>query len=115
MKHSKPVKLSVRGLGNVPSFKNSKVIRTKPKPSLTTKPQIKEWMDRAAASIESQLISLYQIAEAETPTGQSLQSWILSSLPLDDDLVWVGVTCGSWRRVKPGEEGFELIIEAAPA
>lgn len=105
------MKLSVQGLGHVPSFKNHKRIITNPKPRLITKPAHHEWMDKAAASIESQLISLYQIAEAETPTGQSLQSWIQSSMPLDDDLVWIGVPCGNWRRVKLGEEGCEITIE----
>ena len=105
------IRLTVQGLGHIPSFKNQKMIVTKPKPRLMTKPERQEWMDEAAACIESQLISAYQTAEAATPTGQSLQSWILSSLPLDDDLVWIGVPCGSWRRVKPGEEGCEILIE----
>lgn len=111
MNYAKPVKLTVQGLGHVPSFKNHKRIITRPNPRLMTRPEVQEWMDKAAASIESQLISLYQIAEAVTPTGQSLQSWIQSSMPLDDDLVWIGVPSGNWRRVKPGEEGFEIIIE----
>jgi hypothetical protein len=26
-------------------------------------------------------------------------------------LVWIGVPCGSWRRVKKGEEGCDILIE----
>lgn len=104
----KPLKFVVQGIGNCPSFKNSKMIA---RGRLITDPKKQDWMDKAAASIESQLISLYRIAEAETPTGQSLQSWIQSCMPLDDDLVWIGVPSGTWRRVKPGEEGFEITIE----
>lgn len=102
------IKLVVTGLGHVPSFKNGKMMA---RGRLITDPKKQKWMQKAAASIESQLSSLSLIAEAVTPTGQSPRSWTLSCLPLDDDLEWIGVTCGSWRRVRRGAEGFELLIE----
>ena len=105
---SKSVTLKVQGLGHTPSFKNKKMIA---RGRLITNPKKQKWMEKAAASIESQLRSLYQTAEDGMVTGQSLQSWILTSLPLEDSLVWVGMPCGSWRRVKKGEEGFEMTIE----
>lgn len=103
-----PIRLVIQGQGHVPSFKNGKMLA---RGRLITHPKKQAWMEKAAASIASQLISLYQTAEAETPTGVSLQSWIQSSMPLDDSLDWIGVPCGSWRTVKKGSEGAEVIIE----
>jgi len=106
--HSSKLTLTITGLGHVPSFKNGKMMS---RGKLITDPKKQKWMKAASASIESQLQSLFQTAEAGTQTGQSLQSWIQSSMQLDDDLAWVGVTCGSWRRVSKGKEGAMIEIE----
>lgn len=104
----KPIRLTVLGLGHVPSFKNGKMLA---RGRLITDPKKQKWMEKAAASIGSQLSSLSLIAAAGTETAQSARSWTLSCLPLDDDLDWIGVPCGSWQRVKKGDEGCEVLIE----
>lgn len=101
------IKLVVKGIGHAPSFKNNKMLT---RGMLITNPKNQKWMKKAAASIVSQLTSLYQTEEIETRTGQSLQEWIVSSLPLDDSLAWTGVPCGNWRRVKKESEGLEIKI-----
>ncbi len=100
--------IRISGLSHVPSFKNGKMLT---RGRLITDPQKQQWMEKAAASIESQLRSLFQTAGAGTQTGQSARSLIPTCLPLDDSLEWIGVPCGSWRRVKKGEEGAEITIE----
>ena len=104
----KPITLRVANLGHVPSFKNGKMLA---RGRLITHPKKQKWMEEAAASIASQLRSLCPTSGSGTQTGQSLPSWIHTSLPLDDSLTWVGVTCGSWRRVRQGEEGAIITIE----
>lgn len=109
MKPTSPIiKLVVTGIGHVPSFKNNKMLT---RGRLITDPKKQKWMEKAAASIASQLNSLCPTAEPGTPTELSVRCWIVSSLPLDDSLEWIGVPCGSWQRVKKGAEGAELTIE----
>lgn len=100
--------LRVSGQGHVPSFKNNKMMT---RGRLITDPKKQQWMEKAAASIESQLRSLFQTAGAGMQTGQSAHSLIPTCLPLDDSLEWIGVPCGNWHRVKKGEEGAEITIE----
>lgn len=104
----KGIRLVVKGLGHVPSFKNKKMIT---RGKLITDPKKQAWMEKAAAAIESQLRCLFQTEGAGTVTEQSLRSLILTLLPLDDSLDWIGVPSGSWRRVKKGEEGAVIEIE----
>lgn len=78
-----PIRLEIKGLGNIPSFKNNKMLA---KGRLITNPENQKWMDRCVHSFESQLISLYQTREDGMRTGRSLQSWIASVLPLDDSV-----------------------------
>jgi hypothetical protein len=101
----KSVKLEIKNQGHVPSFKNGKMMT---RGRLITDPKKQKWMEKAATCMESQLRSLYQTSETGMQTGLSLQSWILTYLPLDDCLKWIGVPCGSWRKVKKGEEGAEI-------
>lgn len=101
--------LVVNGLGHVPSFKNGKMMA---RGRLITDPKKQKWMKLVAASFVSQLNYEYQTREHVMPTGQSPPCWILSSMPLDDSLEWIGVPCGTWRRVKKGEEGATITIEA---
>jgi len=103
----KSLTLEIKGLGHVPSFKNGKMMA---RGRLITDPKKQAFMKKAAASIESQLRSLYQTTETGTQTEQSLRSWILTSLPLEDSLKWIGVPCGTWRKVKKGEEGALIEI-----
>jgi predicted glutamine amidotransferase len=68
-------------------------------------------MEATARDIESQLRSLFQITGTGMGMEPSQLSLILTSLPLDDSLKWTGVPCGSWRKVKKGEEGAVIEIE----
>jgi hypothetical protein len=101
---SSALRLTIRGLGHVPSFKNSRVL-------FLTNPRNRAWMKKAAASIESQLRSAYRIDDHAMETGASLLCWIATRMPLDDSLDWIGVPCGNWRRVRKGEEGADILIE----
>jgi hypothetical protein len=102
------LRLVVQIKEHVPSFKNGKMLC---RGRLITHPKKQKWMEKAAASIESQLRSWLLTRGTGMETGQSLRSLTLTSLPLDDSLVWIGVTCGSWRKVKKGEEGAVIEIE----
>ena len=53
---------------------------------LVTAPKAKKQMTSIVNDFVSQLTSLYQTIEGETQTEQSIQSWIASSLPLDDSV-----------------------------
>lgn len=107
------IRLAVKGLGEIQSFKNKKVIGRSPtgQAVLYTKPETKEQMERITMAIEFQLRSLLQTEGTGTGTGCIPLSKIVSSLPLDDSLAWIGLHSVSWRRVKKGEEGFEMTIE----
>lgn len=107
------MKLVVQGLGEVPSFKNRKVIGRdrKGRPMLFTKDEVKERMELLTKAIEYQLRSSLLIDETGTVMECIPQSRIVSSLPLDDSLNWIGSHSVSWRRVRNGEEGFEIVIE----
>lgn len=103
---------------HVPSFKNSKLWLTKlpngkplARPMLITNPAFQQWMDRAALSLESQLISLSQtIGDATQPAPSKLFA-MCSLLPADDSCT--DLPEGGWKvkRVPPGEEGAEIILE----
>jgi hypothetical protein len=103
---------------HIPSFKNSKrwVTKTpqgKPlnRPLLITSPEFQRWMEKAVLSFESQLLSLFPITSGGTQPERSRLFAIVSSLPEDDSVR--DFTQGSWtvKRVQPGEEGAEILIE----
>lgn len=107
------VVIIIQGLGEIPSYKNKKVIGRSPKGQavLYTKPEVKEQMERITKAIEFQLRSLLQTEGTGTGTACIPLSKIVSSLPLDDSLAWIGSHSVNWRRVKKGEEGAEITIE----
>jgi hypothetical protein len=107
------IKLVVQGLGEVPSFKNKKVIgrSRNGKATLYTKGNVKDQMELFTRALEFQLRSLLQTSGTVTEMGCIPPSKIASSLPLDDSLAWIGTHSVSWRKVKKGEEGFEITIE----
>lgn len=109
----KPIKLVVQGLGEVPTFKNRKVIgrNRKGRPLLYTKTEVKERMELLIKAIEYQLHSSLLTDETGTVMECIPRSKIVSSLPLDDSLIWIGSHSVNWRRVRKGEEGFEIVIE----
>lgn len=100
--------IKIQGMGHVPAFKNGKMLC---RGRLITHPDKQKWMEAAARSIESQLRSLLQTSGTAMQTGQSQPSSTPTCLPLDDSLVWIGVPCGDWQRVKKGEEGAVINIE----
>lgn len=107
------VRLEIKGLGHVPSFKNNKSIfrNQKGKPFIATKPIRKKWMEQATHLIELQLLSASQTAMPEILTAQSLRSWIASVMPLDDSWQWVNELHIKTVKVPKGEEGAYIVIE----
>lgn len=103
------ISLSVKGIGHVPSFKNSKMMT---RGRLITDPKKQKWMAKCTKDIESQLRYLFLITDPGTETECIPRSRIVSSLPLDDCLDWIGSHSVSWRKVNKGEEGAIVEIEA---
>lgn len=111
------VTLEVRG--NVPSFKNSKMLITRDprgrplrRPMLITNPDFQKRMEEITESLRLQLLSAFQTIEGKTLTGCSLLSSIALSVPEDDcwtripDMVLKAKVCG------PGEiEGATITIK----
>jgi len=105
-----PIKLVVSGIGPTPSFKNAKKMG---RGKLYTDPEVKAWMERCIRAIESELTSVFVAERTGTLTVCNLQSWTVSSLPLDDCLDWIKEHSVSWQ--PSDEEGFELTIEKLPS
>lgn len=59
----------------------------------------------------SQLTSLYQTTEDETQMGQSIQSWIASSVPLDDSVREIAEIVVRVKRAPKGNEGAIIKLE----
>lgn len=98
-----PVKLTVRNLGHVPSFKNGKQL------FLTSK-RNREWMKCCQSSFVSQCISACRIEGRATSMEDLRHFWMLC-LPSDDNwkvIPEIRVTC---ERVIEGEEGADILIE----
>lgn len=101
--------IPVTGAGHIPSFKNCKRIVGK---RLVLDPKVKDRLARITRVIESHIASLFQTVASETQTEQSLQSWIVSSLPLDDSGDWLPESGGYViEKVPKGEEGIIITIE----
>lgn len=105
----------IRGLGPVPSFKNSKCIfrrrDQKRTPFIATNPKSKQWMERAIKLIASQLYSMCETNESEI-TPECLRRFVTSSLPHDD--CWQALEIGSVQTVlvdRDDEVGANIVIE----
>lgn len=108
------IRLAVRQQGHVPAFKNKKrAIQDKRtgKMRTLTEPKVAEWMEQCIQSLESQLFLALATAAEGTLMGRSRQSWIASSLPLDDSRQWIPEQHIYCKDVTKGEEGAEIIIE----
>lgn len=107
--------LTVRGLENVTSFKNSKeIVRIKGRPKLVTAPRKQKWMERCIRSFESQLSSALATTEGETQTGCSqpcLTALFTPSRTFDDCVQVIPELNVRVVTVKKGEEGADIIIE----
>ena len=78
---------------------------------LVTVPRAKKQMNQLVEDFASQLTSLYRTSVSETQTGQSIQSWIASSVPLDDSVREIDELVVRVRRVPKGNEGTIVKIE----
>ena len=110
---STPIRLEIKMMGHVPSFKNSKQMitgRGGRRPMLITKPERQKWMKDATASLESQLRSELAMRGIATTTGLTQLSKIASLLPLDDSRKWIPSHSVSTRLVSKGEEGASIVI-----
>lgn len=116
-KKGEPIKINF----HVPSFKNAKHWITKTpqgkpldRPFLITSPEFQKWMEKAAISLESQLLSWCQTTYGETLPARSRLLLILSLLPADDSVR--ELPAGSWevKHVPPGEEGAIITLEKLP-
>jgi len=77
---------------------------------LVTVPKAKNQMKAIVQDFVSQLISLYQTTDAATQTGQSIQSWIASSLPSDDSVREIDQILVRVKRVPKGKEGAIITL-----
>ena len=78
---------------------------------LVTVPKAKKQMNQLVEDFASQLTSLYRTSVSETQTEQSIQSWIASSVPLDDSVREIDELVVRVRRVPKGNEGTIVKIE----
>jgi hypothetical protein len=112
--------LTIKGVGNIISFKNKKRIfglkqlrrgLWKGTPCLITAPEVQRISKLIIRSIESQLSGEFRTKGGETTMGCSLPLWIASSMPLDDSLAWMPENHQRVEYVQKGEEGAIIIIE----
>jgi len=78
---------------------------------LVTVPRAKKQMNQLVEDFASQLTSLYRTSVSETQTEQSIQSWIASSVPLDDSVREINELVVRVRRAPKGNEGAIVKIE----
>jgi hypothetical protein len=102
------IHLVIQGHGHIGNFKNCKACW---RSMLVTVPKAKKQMNQLVDDFASQLTSLYQTSVNETQTGQSIQSWIASSVPLDDSVREINELVVRVRRVPKGNEGAIIKIE----
>ena len=78
---------------------------------MITVPRAKNQMQSIEKDFVSQLTSLYQTIEDETQTGQSIQSWMASSMPLDDSVREIAEIVVRVKRAPKGNEGAIIKLE----
>ena len=107
-----PLVLEIRGLGPVPSLKNSKrmVIQRGGKAKPITSPKVKKWMNQTVASIASQLFSAIPTGAGGTQTAHFLLSWT-ALLPRDDCWTVIPELVVKSQLCEPGQEGATITIE----
>lgn len=108
------LKLEIKNLGAVPSFKNSKQIafnRKTRRPFICTDKKKKQWMESAIHSLECQLRILFPTAEGETLGEWQKRLQTASFMPLDD--CWEQMLPGNQDvvLVPKGSEGCEIVLE----
>ncbi len=103
------LELQLAGLGNVPSFKNSRLIA---RGRLITKPEYRKWMDRATRSFEFQLSSASLTIADATRTAPSPPSSIAWWTRFDDSRQWIREIHVQVEIVPKGAEGAILLLES---
>lgn len=99
--------LEIRGLGNVPSFKNNKMLA---RGKLITDPKKQLWMDRATRSLELQFLSAIRETKDATWTALSPQFWTALSEQFDDSVQWIPEISARAIKCEKGQEGAEIIL-----
>jgi hypothetical protein len=102
------LEIYIRGVGHIPSFKNSKMLT---RGKIITKPAYQKQMKLITDAIESQLRSALAMRGIGTTTGPIPPSRIASLLPLDDSRKWVTESYTNTRLVSKGNEGADITIE----
>jgi hypothetical protein len=118
------IRIEIEGYGHIVSFKNTKMIlpamvnssgQTVRRAMLITDPRKQKLMWGYEVAIELALLSAYRTAVAGMPTAPSLQSWIASSVFLDDSLDWIPESAGyTVEQVEKGDEGMVIEITRLP-
>jgi hypothetical protein len=102
-----PIVIEIAGVGNITSFKNSKMIA---RGRLITNPKKQKQMEKIIQCIESQLNSIFRITEDEILTGWHPRFAIATSLPLDDSRQWISKLEIYCDEVPVGKEGATITI-----
>jgi hypothetical protein len=109
---NRPIILSLRQLGHVPSFKNQKraiLDRASGKMRTMTKKETAAWMKTATAHLVFQLLSGYATGAGGTVTAHSLRC-LIASLPRDDAWQFIPQITITAIKVPKGEEGADITI-----
>lgn len=101
------LRLTIRGRGHVPSFKNNKMLA---RGKLITHPKKQQWMEQAIHDLESQLRSLCQTSDGATSMGLVARSLIAWSQRFDDSVQWVDQLHILAVELPKGEEGANIDI-----
>lgn len=117
------LRFQVKGLGHIPSFKNSKMILGVQKikegpckglwkgtPFIATKTEYRHMMEALTRSLLSQLISASRTIGDGTLTAQQQLFAIVLSMPADDSRQWLKHIRINCETVVAGEEGAEIIV-----
>jgi len=104
--------LEIRGIGPVPSFKNTKkIIRKRDgKPGIITDPKKKRWMNDAVDQLESQLRGAFPMLAGETHGEWQKRLRTAWWQLLDDSLTHQLPGNQDVERVEKGNEGCEITI-----
>lgn len=103
--------LEVKDLGNVPGFKNSKLLT---RGRLVTKPEFQKWMQNCTDSFVVQLNSGLATIAAGMPMdapAPSLIALLRQLRGLDDSRQWIPEQHIYCEAVEKGFEGAEMTIE----
>lgn len=111
-----PLVLEIRG--DIPSFKNQKMILTKlpngrplRRPLLITKPEFQKRMREIEDSFVLQLLSAFRTSDGKTLTGRLLRSAIALSVPADDCWTWLPEIRIRAELCAKGQEGATITLE----